>query len=145
MTNSVQAARPLPLLNELNTFFWTSGADGRLRMQRCADCGHWQHPAGVICTRCASRNVAPQVLSGKATIQAMTLNHQPWIPGVEVPYVIAIVELDEQPGLHLTTNIVGTPPESVTIGQRVRVTFEAHEDVFLPLFTPDDLPPPPAA
>ncbi|WP_050460658.1 Zn-ribbon domain-containing OB-fold protein [Herbaspirillum autotrophicum] len=128
--------RPLPLLTELNTFFWTGGADGKLRMQRCLDCQYWQHPAGAICPQCLSRNLAPQELSGRATVEAFTLNYQPWTDGVEVPYVIAIVGLDEQKGLNLTTNIVGIAPESVFIGQRVEVTFEAAGDVFLPLFTP---------
>ncbi|MGI4860650.1 MAG: Zn-ribbon domain-containing OB-fold protein [Janthinobacterium lividum] len=128
--------RPLPQLNDLNRFFWTGGADGKLRMQRCQDCRHWIHPAGVNCPLCMSRNVAPEVLSGRGRIEAVTLNFQPWIPGVEVPYAIAIVSLDEQRGLNLTTNIVGVPPDAVRIGQRVRVVFEAAEDVYLPLFQP---------
>lgn len=128
--------RPLPQLNDLNRFFWTGGADGKLRMQRCQDCRHWQHPAGVICSECLSRSLAPEEMSGLATVEALTLNYQPWIPGVEVPYVIAIVGLDEQKGLNLTTNIVGVAPESVHIGQRVRVVFEAVEDVYLPMFAP---------
>lgn len=130
------SSRPLPQLNDLNAFFWTSGADGKLRMQCCQDCGHWQHPPGVICPKCASRNIAVQALSGQGTVQALTLNYQSWFPGVEVPYVVAIVSLDEQKGLNLTTNIVGVSPESVYIGQRVEVCFEAVEDVHLPLFTP---------
>lgn len=132
----MNSPRPLPQLNETNRFFWTSGADGRLRMQRCAACRHWVHPAGAICPQCLGRELAPEVLSGLATVEAVTLNHQPWLPGVEVPYAIAIVHLDEQPGLNLTTNIVGMPPEQVCIGQRVEVTFEHVEDVFVPLFRP---------
>ncbi|MES2899002.1 MAG: OB-fold domain-containing protein [Pseudomonadota bacterium] len=128
--------RPLPQLTDLNRFFWTGGADGVLRMQRCGDCRHWIHPAGVICPACRSRKVAPEALSGKATVEAVTLNHQPWLPGVEVPYAIAIVQLDEQANLNLTTNIVGIPPEQIRIGQRVEVTFEQAEDVWLPLFRP---------
>lgn len=130
------SSRPLPQLNDVNRFFWTGGADGKLRMQRCADCRHWIHPAGAICPKCLGRKVAPEVMSGLATVEAVTLNYQPWLPDVEVPYAIAIVHLDEQPGLNLTTNIVGIPPEQVFIGQRVEVAFEAVEDVFLPLFRP---------
>jgi uncharacterized OB-fold protein len=129
---------PLPALEEPNTFFWTAGAEGELRFQRCGDCGHWLHPPGVICPECRSENLAPQAVSGLATVAAVTINYQPWMPGLEVPYAIAIVALDEQPALHLTTNIVGIPPEEVFIGQRVRVQFEQREDVWLPLFTPVD-------
>jgi uncharacterized OB-fold protein len=65
-----------------------------------------------------------------------TLNHQQWVPAPDHPYAIAIVELDEQPGLRLMTNIVGCPAEQVAIGMRVQVVFEEHEDVFVPLFEP---------
>jgi uncharacterized OB-fold protein len=72
-------------LTDINRFFWTGGADGKLRMQRCQDCGHWQHPASVICSACLSRCVAPEVLSGVGTVEAVTVNDQPWFPGVAVP------------------------------------------------------------
>ena len=67
-----------------------------------------------------------------------TINHQPWMPGMEVPFVVAIVELPEQEGLRLTTGLKGCAPEDVRIGMRVRVAFEQHEDVWLPFFTPAD-------
>lgn len=128
--------RPLPQLTELNRDYWTGGADGILHMQRCGQCRRWQHPAGVICPDCLSRELASEPLSGMGTVEAFTINHQPWIAGVPVPYTIAIVSLDEQKGLNLTTNIVGVDPDAVRIGQRVKVLFEAVEDVFIPQFTP---------
>ncbi|MOA01632.1 hypothetical protein D3C78_1210520 [compost metagenome] len=133
---STASNRILPELDDLNRFFWTSGADGQLRFLRCADCRFWLHPPGIVCPKCLSRNLAPETVSGLGTIEALTVNHQPWSPGQEVPYTVAIVSLDEQQGLQLTTNIVGCPPESAFIGQRVKVVFEAAEDVYLPLFTP---------
>lgn len=75
-------------------------------------------------------------MSGLGTVATCTVNHQAWRPGLTVPYSVAIVELDEQPGLRLTTNIVGCDPQAVYIGQRVRVQFEQQEDVWIPLFTP---------
>jgi uncharacterized protein len=133
---STPALRPLPKLDDLNRFFWTSGADGRLRFQRCRDCGYWLHPPGVVCPKCLGANIAPEAVSGMGTVAAVTVNYQPWMPGLEVPYAVAIVELDEQPGLRLTTNVVGIAPEEVRIGQRVRVEFEAIDDVHLPQFRP---------
>ena len=65
------------------------------------------------------------------------MNHQPWIPGFEPPYVIAIVEIEEQPGLRLTTNLVGCTPEELRMDMPVRVVFEERDDgIFLPLFEP---------
>ena len=67
-----------------------------------------------------------------------TVNHHAWFPGQQVPYVLAIVELEEQPGLRLTTRLVGLEPEEVRIGLPVRVRFEQVEDVWLPLFERDE-------
>ena len=43
----------------------------------------------------------------------------------------------EQEGLRFTTNVVGCPPEDVHIGLPVRVQFEQHGEVFVPVFVPD--------
>lgn len=128
--------RILPELNDVNRAYWTGGKDNQLLIQRCVECRVWLHPAGIICRHCLSRELAHEPVSGYATVQALTINHQPWTPGQQVPYAVAIVSLDEQKGLNLTTNIIGCPPESAFIGQRVKVAFEAVEDVYLPLFTP---------
>ena len=67
-------------------------------------------------------------------VDTFTVNHQAWGPGQEVPFVIARVAVDGAPGVILTTNIIGCPVEAVDIGDRVRVVFEQHEDVWIPLF-----------
>jgi uncharacterized OB-fold protein len=53
-----------------------------------------------------------------------------------VPYTLAIIELDEDPGLRVSTRLTGVDPADVHIGLRVQVTFEHNEDVWLPCFTP---------
>ena len=75
-------------------------------------------------------------MSGRATVVSYTINYQKWHPMMEVPFVLAIVELEEQAGLNLTTNIINTPVESVTIGMPVKVVFEDCGEVFVPLFEP---------
>jgi uncharacterized OB-fold protein len=65
------------------------------------------------------------------------VNHQQWIPG-SGPYVIGLVAIDEQEDIRLTTNIVGCDADEVRIGMKVAVTFEHHDDVWLPLFRPVD-------
>jgi len=128
--------RLLPRLTEDNTFFWTSGADGKLRFLRCSKCGYYVHPPSPICPHCLTKTLAPEPVSGRAMVATFTINEQPWIPGFDPPYAIAMVEIDEQPSVRLTTNIVGCPPEAVHIGLRVQVTFEQRDDVWLPLFAP---------
>jgi uncharacterized OB-fold protein len=117
-------------------FFWSSGADGRLRLHRCEPCGRFHHPPLPFCPYCLSRAVTPAPVAGTGTVATFTVNHQPFVPGFDVPYVIAFVEIDEDPSIRLTTNIVGIEPAGVSIGMRVRVVFERSGDHWVPLFEP---------
>lgn len=129
--------RVLPRLDRLNTPFWTAGFEGELHITRCAACGHWSHPPAPVCRVCWSDDVAPQPTSGRGVVASFTVNHHAWVPTTDpAPYVVALVELTEQPGLRLVTNIVGCAPSEVRIGMPVRVVFEEIDDVALPLFEP---------
>jgi len=127
--------RVQPALDDDNRFFWTAGREGVLRMARCSQCRHWIHPPAPYCSECGGRDVAPSDLGGRGTVWSYTVNHHSWDGGTE-PYVIVLVELDEQPGLRLTSNLVGCDPDQVTIGMPVRVTFEERDDIWYPLFEP---------
>jgi len=129
--------RMLPRLDEENRFYWTSGADGVLRMQRCQDCRWWIHPPLPICPKCLQKNLAPEVLSGGGTVFSYTVNHKSWGNGLKVPYIIGIVSLDEQEGLQLTSNILEVSRDAIRVGMRVTVAFEKDEDVWLPMFKPE--------
>ena len=126
--------RPLPELTPASEWFWTSGADGTLRIQECSDCGELVHPPVPICPYCRSRSSKPSPVSGRGTIVGFTVNAHQWHPDFEPPYVIANVALAEDLRVHLTTNIVGCEPAEVEIGQEVAVRFLQQEDVWLPLF-----------
>ena len=70
-----------------------------------------------------------------------TINYQSFNPAVPIPYVIAIVELEEQADLRIATNIVDCEPDSVYVGLPVEVRFERHDvdnddTVFVPVFAP---------
>jgi uncharacterized OB-fold protein len=134
--------RVLPALTEQNRDFWTAGARGELRFWRCGDCRHWIHPWQPICPACRSKNLATEAVSGRATLATYTVNHQQWMPGPELPYVVAIVELVEQPSVRLTTNLVNCPHDRIRIGMPLRVVFEPHPDpdgdVYIPLFEPEN-------
>jgi uncharacterized OB-fold protein len=132
--------RPLPLLTEENRFFWTSGADGKLRFLRCSDCQNYIHPPSPVCDKCLSMEQDVVAVSGRATLAAVTVNHQMWMPMFEPPYVIGIVEIEEQPSVRLMTNIIDCEEAGLAIGMPLEVQFEECEDVFLPLFRPAGKP-----
>lgn len=126
--------RILPRLTDRNRHFWTGGEVGELRFLRCQECGYYLHPPTPICPQCHSKNLAPEAVSGHATLFTFTVNHQSWMPGPELPYIVAIVSIPEQDGLRLTTNLVGLTPDECEIGMPLEVTFEHHDDVWIPLF-----------
>lgn len=129
--------REVPALTDLTAPFWTGGEHGDLLIMRCQACGFWMHPPSPMCPSCRSTDVAPEEASGRGRVFSYTVNHRAWRPDLPVPYVIALVELEEQNGLRLTTNLVGCAPDEVEIDMRVRVRFLAQPPVFVPLFEPD--------
>ena len=128
--------RLLPQVTPENEHFWRGGADGELRFRRCRACGHYIHPPAPICPECLGKDLAVEAVSGRGRVLTFTVNYQPWLPFFPPPYVVAIVEIEEQPGLRLTTNLVNCAAEDVVIGMPVRVVFEKCKDVYVPLFEP---------
>ena len=147
--------RILPRLTDVNRDFWTGGQVGELRFLRCQNCGYYIHPPTPICPNCHSKELRFEAVSGRATLWTFTVNYQPWMPGPELPFIVAIVAIPEQDGLRLTTNLVGVAPPNadgsghevrtserpglpvVKIGMELEVTFENHNDeVWIPLFRP---------
>jgi uncharacterized protein len=133
--------RILPKLTDRNREFWQGGERGELRFWRCQDCQYFVHPPTPICPMCHSKNLAVEAVSGRATLTTYSINHQAWMPGPELPYVVAIIEIVEQPSVRLTTNLVHCPHDEIRIGMPLRVTFEHHPDpegdIWIPLFEPD--------
>lgn len=132
-----QPFRVLPRVDDANRAYWTGGEHGELRILRCDACATWVHPPAPICPSCRGRALTPTATSGRATLHTYTVNHQPWYPGLDPPYVVGIVGLPEQAGLRVTAGIVGVEPGAVSIGMPLRVTFERYDDVWLPFFEPD--------
>lgn len=136
--------RLIPTPTSESSAFWTGGAHGRLMIYRCRDCTHFFHPPGPVCWRCRSVDVAPQPVSGRATVAAYTVNRQPWIPGFAPPYIVAMVELDDEPDVRLTTNVIEVAESDIRVGLPVEVVFEEWPNgdegdrVWVPLFKPVD-------
>src|SRR5258707_11678278 len=112
--------RPVPRLTEENRFFWTSGADGRLRFMRCNDCQTTIHPPYPICRHCLSENVTPQAVPGTGGIYNFTLNHPKRNPAFGGPLFLSRGAIHGAPRALLATQIVGGSGESGEIGDRAR-------------------------
>jgi len=137
--SSAVPAPVLPRPDELTAFFWEGARAHRLLIQRCDRCGlylHWPRP---ICRRCQSFDLTPSEVSGNGVIYTFTIAEQafhPWFAD-KLPFVIAVVELVEQPNLKLVTNIVNCPPHAVRCDSEVEVVFQPISDeITLPMFQP---------
>jgi len=117
-------------------FYWTSGADGLLRVMGCDDCGRLHHPPTPVCPFCHSRSVAPRPISGRGTVAGFTICHQQFMPAPEVPFAFGFVEIDEDPAIRLPGNIVECDLDDVGVGMAVEVTFEVNGEWYVPLWRP---------
>ena len=141
MTDTTQSGRPLPALTDLNRTYWTSGAAGVWRLQRCPACERLIHPPAL---RCQYDHAVPEWvdMSGRGTVESWTVNHHPFYPGIPTPYVIAFVNPVEDRQVRVLTNLVDVDPDRIFCGMPVRVMFEvgsddSDDDVYLPMFSPE--------
>lgn len=128
--------RPLPELTPENTAFWTGGARGELMIAFCQGCAHAIHPPQLVCPKCWSEAIEFQPVPGTGTVYTYTINHQPWTPDMPVPFALAVVDLDDAPGVRVTAQVVGMDPEAVTIGLAMCATFEQVDDIWFPQWEP---------
>ena len=127
---------PLPRPTELSAHYWDGCRAGVLRVQRCRACGAFVFIPQPVCGACFGPDTLEWVeSSGRGAVYSFTRVHRPAQPAFEVPYAVAIVELEE--GWHMLSNVVGCPVEDVHVGMPVEVTFRAMSDqITLPLFQP---------
>lgn len=121
-------SRPLPVPDENTAAFWTAGKAGKLVLQRCQSCDRLQFYPRAMCATCLSDSLEWIEASGKGQLYSHTTVHRALMPGFEdaVPYVVALVELDE--GVRLLCQLVNCEPEEAFVGMRVAVVFEQISD-----------------
>jgi uncharacterized OB-fold protein len=127
--------RPLPQPSELTRPFWDGCREQRLLIQRCQTCLGYVFIPQAFCPKCLGSSLDWVQAAGTGSVVTFTVVWRPQTPAFEVPYVIAVVQLDE--GVDLLTNLIEVEPGAVSIGMRVTVRFvSAGPDLALPFFTP---------
>lgn len=129
--------KPLPVVDPESAPYWAALKERRLILKRCRDCGRHHFYPRALCPHCHSDALEWADASGRGSIYSYTVARRPAGPAfkADAPYVVAVVDLDE--GARMMTNIVTDDVESVRIGQRVAVAFEAVTDeITLPKFRP---------
>lgn len=121
--------------SEVSRPYWEAAARGELALQRCSGCGRFQHPPRPFCTGCGGEPTFVTV-RGTGTVYSYTVVRRALLPELRahVPYVLALVDLDEGP--RLITIIRDVDPDHAAIGLAVRVAFEQVGQATLPVFRP---------
>jgi uncharacterized OB-fold protein len=125
---------PLPQPDSLTQAYWDACRKERLEVSVCDGCDHLFLPPGPCCPKCWSSELSTREVSGNGRIFSFVVYRRTYHPGIPVPYVVALIELDEGP--RLVSNVVGCEPEAVEIDMPVRVRFESAGDFLLPRFEP---------
>lgn len=113
-----------PAVNEETEPFWSAAAEGRLLAERCTACGaEWFPPRGM-CRRCRSRSTEPVEVSGPGRVYSYTVNHQRWLPELEVPYALVLVEFPDHPGVRVLGRLRGCETDEVAVDLAVEIGFE---------------------
>lgn len=127
--------KPLPLPTQDTREYWEGCRRHELLIQRCRECGVFRFYPRPMCPDCNSLECEWVKAGGKGRVYSWTVAVRQFHPAFEVPYVIAIVELEE--GVRMTTNVINCKPEELYVGMPVEVVFEdVTEETTIPKFVP---------
>ena len=131
--------RPLPTPDPLTAPFWDSLRQHAIQLQRCASCRHFVYYPRPVCPVCGSDDLVWTPISGRGVVHAFTIPHRHPDPAfaARLPYVVALVELDE--GVRMLANLVDVEPtpEAVRVGLPVELVYDDRsERITLPAFRP---------
>ena len=117
-------AKPLPAPSPVTQPFWDGLREGELRIQRCRDCAKHVFYPRTACHYCLSDRLEWVKASGRGTLYSFTIVRRAMNPAfqADVPYVFAIVELEEGP--RVTTNIVNCPLEALRVDMPVMAVYD---------------------
>ncbi len=136
-----QAPPPItpPVPQPESDFYWEKCRQHELWLRHCKDCDQAFFYPRDLCPENLCRDTDWIQSSGKGTLYAFAIVHRGPIPAFrdKVPYVTAMVELEE--GARMPTNLVEVEPDpaKIKIGMAVEVVFDDLNDtISLPKFRP---------
>ena len=125
--------RPLPTPTRESQPYWDGLREGRFLLQYCSGCGKVRHYPRPVCPHCFSMESTFREAPTGGKLHSWTVCHHPFnfFFKASVPYIVALVDMDA--GVRVNAQLRGVAPESLKIGQRVRLAFEpVNEQVTLP-------------
>jgi hypothetical protein len=128
---------PPPLADAITLPFWQAAAEHRLVVQRCTSCEHTRHPPAPLCPECRSTESDWDQLPGRGEVYSYTAVHRPVAADQTLPFIIAVIALEDSGGLRMISNLVDVDPEELEIGMPVELVWEdMSEELAMPRFRP---------
>ena len=107
--------------------FWEAATKGKLVIQNCAACDRLQNPPMPACGACGlGDNMGWKEMSGRGTIYNYCVVYDCPIASLQEdqPFNLAVIMLDDDPGIQMYSHLPGTPVDDVPVGAAVEVIFE---------------------
>ena len=135
MTRWFPDGMPQPMADNASLPWWQAAAEHRLLVQRCGDCAQQRLPAAPICPSCRSDTADWQEVSGRGELYTYTIVHRAIAADQQLPFVIAVIDLEGADGVRIISNLVETAPEDLQIGMAVEDVWEdMGPDLAIPRF-----------
>lgn len=110
-------------ITDENRSFWDGTASGELLVEQCVSCDGYIFPPAGVCRMCGSRELTTTPIERRGEIYSYTINFQPWMPGSEVPYGLALVEFPNHPGVRLLCWVHPDDVSALQVGIEAEVGF----------------------
>ncbi len=117
----------IPVPDEVSKPFWDAVNQQRLVLQNCTGCGLLQYPPRQACSTCGSaEKLEWKEVNGKGHISSYIVIEDGRLDRrmPDQPYNMAVITLDQDPGINFYSNLPGTPVDEVPVGAAVEVVFE---------------------
>ena len=130
---------PLPVKQPESDFYWEKAQAHELWLRRCNACERAYFYPRDFCPNCGSRDVSWIQATGRGTLHTFAIVHRAPVPAFRdhVPFVVAMVDLEEGP--RIPTNLVDVEPdpEHIHVDTAVEVAFaDVTDEITLPVFRP---------
>ncbi len=117
----------IPVPDELSKPFWDAVNERRLVLQDCTACNMLQYPPRQTCWTCGSgESLGWKEVEGRGHISSYIVIEDGRLDRrrPDQPYNLALITLDEDPGINFYSNLPGVPVDEVPVGAAVEVMFE---------------------
>jgi uncharacterized OB-fold protein len=128
---------PPPMVDATSLPWFQAAAEHRLVVQRCTSCEQTRLPPAPVCPECRSPDSDWKEVAGRGEVYTYTLVHRPIAAGQKLPFVIAVIALEDSGGVRIISNLVDLDSDELEIGMSVELVWEdMSADLSIPRFRP---------